>query len=293
VSTSFVYLTQSDEFLSFTPTPKASPGALFNISIFAILVLASMCRNETVEPVPVVPIDNPVIINAQARVEAYRQSLNEYLALSDAIMGAVCEEDTFLQVLEKFEPLYQKQQEFYMLRRVACESHATTEEKDEWELEEKRLAEKISEWRETLVKERAIEEKRQSREDWYIGQQQTLGIIPIKHQITYWAISAFAVTTHQMYVGGLNTSCAYWTSIMVAVMTVTGRGGWATRSTWQSTTLLSAGVSGQAVQAFILLRPLRHLMAWLADGVVSLISATYPRLWRRIRDEKTQAIALV
>jgi hypothetical protein len=80
-----------------------------------------MYHNETAEPVPVVAIDNPVIINAQARVEAYRQSLNEYLALSDAIMGAVCEEDTLLQILEKFEPLYQKQQEFYMLRRVAFE----------------------------------------------------------------------------------------------------------------------------------------------------------------------------
>jgi hypothetical protein len=67
-------------------------------------------------------------------------------------------------------------------------------------------------------------------------------------------------------------------TLAVAVMTVTGRGGWATRSTWQSTTLFSAGISGQAVQAFILLRPLRHLTAWLADGVVSLISSTYPRL---------------
>jgi hypothetical protein len=240
---------------------------------------------------------------------------------------------------------------------------------------------------------------------WYIGQQQTFGIVPIKCQITYWAISTLAVTNHQIYLGGLNTSCACWTSVLVglivlslpcllfhdirvrlywcglfglataagnivspcmdvlsktllnyqksmavhfclsfvviseaewwrylrgivlhpvirdihsayypfreqglrnfhkwmgryvlawpigkalvvAVMTATGRGGWAIRFTWQSTTLFSAGISGQAVQAFTLLRPLRHLTAWLADGIASLISELWSRLWLRIRGEK-------
>jgi hypothetical protein len=115
-----------------------------------------MCRNEAAEPVPVVPIEQPVIINAQAKFEAYRQSLNEYLALSDAILGPESEEDDCPQFLEKLERLYYKKKEL-LSRRVACESLSIADEMYEWDLEEKQLAEKIVKLGEALAKHKRTE----------------------------------------------------------------------------------------------------------------------------------------
>jgi hypothetical protein len=78
--------------------------------------------------VPVVSIEQPTIANntnsiepdARTTLEAYRQSLDEYLASSDAIYGSESEEDDLLQYLEKLGPQYCKKRELYIWRRVAC-----------------------------------------------------------------------------------------------------------------------------------------------------------------------------
>jgi hypothetical protein len=179
-----------------------------------------MCRNETAEPVPVMPIEPPETFNTQARLEAYRRSLNEYIARLHAVLDTESEEDDYLRFLEKLVPLYHKKQEMYTSRRVPCESFSTADEMYQWELEEKVVAEKIAKLGEDLAKEKKYEATQQAWEDWFLTQKQTVGIIPIKLQVVYWAFSALAVTMYQLLVGNLTMDRPWMPIVLMSATTL-------------------------------------------------------------------------
>jgi hypothetical protein len=149
---------------------------------------------------------------------AYRRSLDELLALTDAMTGPESLEAPLLDYLEDRRQVRCKWEEVYRLRRVAYETSATADEKNEWDVQEKEHTEKIAELGTRIIKERGCEAKRHDREDWFIAQDEnTRGVIPVTLQMMYWVISAFVIASYQLYLGGLTTYCTCWLWLLVGL----------------------------------------------------------------------------
>jgi hypothetical protein len=368
-----------------------------------------MCRNETAEPVPVVPTEPRETVNAQARLEAYLRSLNEYIALSDAVLDTESEEDDYLRFLEKLVPLCHKKQEIYTSRMrillyrrrnvsvgaggkggsgedskvgrgsregkeirgnatgmgglvphvkadgrhhthqatsrvlghlrpcchnlsIACRQSNDGTSLDAHSADERDYAQSsasslpsslgplllvqplrssCSKWhtRTAMRKCNLIQPTQRSRNNgrsllsgflyhtqsewWRYLRASTLHLVFRDLHPTLYPFRDMGLRGSPKWLGRSILAWHISENLAVLLMDYTERTGPATYSFFQSATLFRAGISSQVIQACMLFRPLRHLTAWLADGIASLVSSLWFCLSLRIRGDKTQATTLV